>query len=206
MLRISLAQELANIAVQSAANPLAAITFGAASISQYTIMAALALARYAGSVSAIDKQKFALGGLVHGKSHAQGGETFAVGGRLAELEGGEAVINKKSTAMFGNTLSAMNQAGGGVSFSSPNLGGSKQLVDYNKLGAVIGRNTNAKINSGKALIAFKICFVILLTAPAATLWAAKNEIGKLKKAPITVPAHAIKSDSKTLGMILSKAS
>ena len=71
---------------------------------------------------------------------------------------------------------------------------------------VIGRNTNAKINSGKALIAFKICFVILLTAPAATLWAAKNEIGKLKKAPITVPAHAIKSDSKTLGMILSKAS
>lgn len=142
MLRISLAQELANIAVQSAANPLAAITFGTASISQYAIMSALALARYASSASAIDKQKFALGGMVYGKSHSQGGETFAVGGRLAELEGGEAVINKRSTAMFGDALSAMNVAGGGVSFGSPNLRGNSELIDYNKIGEVIGRNTN----------------------------------------------------------------
>ncbi len=36
--------------------------------------------------------------------------------------------------------------------------------------------------------------------------AARNDIGKLKKAPITVPAHAINKDSQTLGIILSKAS
>ena len=64
---------------------------------------------------------FANGGMVHGKSHAQGGEKFAVGGRVVELEGGEAVINKRSTAMFGRQLSAMNAAGGGVKFADGGL-------------------------------------------------------------------------------------
>ena len=66
-------------------------------------------------------EEFANGGLVHGKSHAQGGEKFAVGGRVVELEGGEAVINKRSTAMFGRQLSAMNAAGGGVKFADGGL-------------------------------------------------------------------------------------
>jgi len=61
--------------------------------------------------------EYANGGMVHGRSHAQGGEKFAVGGRVVELEGGEAVINKRSTAMFRNQLSAMNAAGGGVKFA-----------------------------------------------------------------------------------------
>lgn len=65
--------------------------------------------------------KFANGGMVHGKSHAQGGEKFAVGGRVVELEGGEAVINKRSTAMFSRQLSAMNAAGGGVKFADGGL-------------------------------------------------------------------------------------
>jgi TP901 family phage tail tape measure protein len=65
--------------------------------------------------------KFANGGMVHGRSHAQGGEKFAVGGRVVELEGGEAVINKRSTAMFRNQLSAMNAAGGGVKFADGGL-------------------------------------------------------------------------------------
>jgi TP901 family phage tail tape measure protein len=64
---------------------------------------------------------FAHGGMVHGRSHAQGGEKFAVGGRVVELEGGEAVINKRSTAMFRNQLSAMNVAGGGVKFADGGL-------------------------------------------------------------------------------------
>ena len=64
---------------------------------------------------------FANGGMVHGKSHAQGGEKFAVGGRVVELEGGEAVINKRSTSMFRNQLSAMNAAGGGVKFADGGL-------------------------------------------------------------------------------------
>jgi TP901 family phage tail tape measure protein len=66
-------------------------------------------------------ETFANGGMVHGKSHAQGGEKFAVGGRVVELEGGEAVINKRSTAMFGSQLSAMNAAGGGVKFADGGL-------------------------------------------------------------------------------------
>ena len=66
-------------------------------------------------------EEYAHGGMVHGKSHAQGGEKFAVGGRVVELEGGEAVINKRSTAMFRNQLSAMNVAGGGVKFADGGL-------------------------------------------------------------------------------------
>jgi len=66
-------------------------------------------------------EEFANGGMVHGKSHAQGGEKFAVGGRVVELEGGEAVINKRSTAMFSKQLSAMNAAGGGVKFADGGL-------------------------------------------------------------------------------------
>jgi len=60
---------------------------------------------------------YADGGMVHGKSHSQGGEMFAVGGRVVELEGGEAVINKRSTSMFRSQLSAMNSVGGGVKFA-----------------------------------------------------------------------------------------
>mgnify|MGYP003625132672 CR=1 FL=1 len=66
-------------------------------------------------------ETFANGGLVQGKSHAQGGEKFAVGGRVVELEGGEAVINKRSTSMFSSQLSAMNAAGGGVKFADGGL-------------------------------------------------------------------------------------
>ena len=65
----------------------------------------------------MDDSFFKMGGMVNGKSHAQGGEKFSVGGRVAELEGGEAVINKKSTAMFKPMLSQMNVAGGGKKFA-----------------------------------------------------------------------------------------
>lgn len=65
----------------------------------------------------IEGETFADGGMVHGRSHAQGGEKFKVGGRVVELEGGEAVINKRSTAMFRPQLSAMNEAGGGKKFA-----------------------------------------------------------------------------------------
>jgi hypothetical protein len=56
------------------------------------------------------------GGMVKGPSHKRGGVKFNVGGEVVELEGGEAVINKKSTKMFRDVLSQINQAGGGVRF------------------------------------------------------------------------------------------
>ncbi len=65
--------------------------------------------------------KLAKGGMVHGNSHKDGGVKFAVGGAVAELEGGEAVINKRSTAMFRNQLSDMNVAGGGKRFADGGL-------------------------------------------------------------------------------------
>ena len=64
---------------------------------------------------------FGKGGMVHGNRHAQGGVKFDVGGRVAELEGGEAVINRRSTEMFKGQLSAMNVAGGGKRFADGGL-------------------------------------------------------------------------------------
>lgn len=57
--------------------------------------------------------EFAKGGILDGPSHAQGGIKTAYG----ELEGGEAIINKKSTKMFAPMLSAINEVGGGVKFA-----------------------------------------------------------------------------------------
>ena len=65
----------------------------------------------------IEGETFASGGMVQGPSHDEGGVKFAVGGRVVELEGGEAVISKKATAMFRPQLSAMNVAGGGRKFA-----------------------------------------------------------------------------------------
>ena len=71
---------------------------------------------------------FANGGMVYGNSHTNGGEKFAVGGRVVELEGGEAVINKRSTAMFRSQLSAMNSAGGGVKFADGGIANSPSFA------------------------------------------------------------------------------
>ena len=81
-------------------------------------------------------EEYANGGMVQGKSHAQGGEKFAVGGRVVELEGGEAVINKRSTAMFRPQLSAMNKAGGGVKFADGGLLNNSSFTSarFNSLG------------------------------------------------------------------------
>tara|TARA_R100000030_G_scaffold99664_1_gene91030 strand:- start:680 stop:4177 length:3498 start_codon:yes stop_codon:yes gene_type:complete len=58
------------------------------------------------------------GGMFRGRSHANGGVKFAVGGRIHEAEGGEAIINKKSTARFRPILSAINSYNGnGVKFA-----------------------------------------------------------------------------------------
>ena len=82
----------------------------------------------------MDDSFFAKGGMVHGNSHAQGGVKFGVGGRVAELEGGEAVINKRSTAMFKPMLSRMNVAGGGKKFADGGMVfGTDSLTDDTSL-------------------------------------------------------------------------
>jgi len=82
---------------------------------------ALAATAGAAQIGVIANQKYATGGMVYGNSHAQGGEKFAVGGRVVELEGGEAVINKRSTAMYKPLLSSINSMGGGVKFADGGL-------------------------------------------------------------------------------------
>ena len=62
------------------------------------------------------------GGMFEGASHANGGIKFAVGGRIMEAEGGEAIINKRSTAKFRPILSAINSYNGnGVKFADGGL-------------------------------------------------------------------------------------
>jgi hypothetical protein len=64
------------------------------------------------TVLATPLPKAARGRIIHGPSHA-------AGGTIIEAEGGEAIINKRSTALFAPLLSAINQAGGGVPFVRP---------------------------------------------------------------------------------------
>ncbi len=62
------------------------------------------------------------GGMFEGASHAHGGVKFAVGGRIHEAEGGEAIINKRSTSAFRPILSAINSYNGnGVKFADGGL-------------------------------------------------------------------------------------
>jgi len=69
-------------------------------------------------IANISSAKFEDGGVLQGSSHANGGIPFTIGGQSGfEAEGGEAIINKRSTAMFGDLLSDINQAGGGVAFA-----------------------------------------------------------------------------------------
>lgn len=136
-LKITLATELANIAAAAAANPLNSVTFGAAGIAMYALLAGLAFARYAINVKNIEAAQFARGGSLEdvvkrggrfgGHSHAQGGNKFRHKGELVETEAEEAfVINKKSmrsrrvltvTGTVEQIASAINEHGGGVAFA-----------------------------------------------------------------------------------------
>jgi hypothetical protein len=120
------AKELSAIYANAAANPTNATTFGAAGIAQAAALTALASVQYAANIALISSQKFHRGGVLRGASHADGGIPFTVAGRGGfEAEGGEAIINKRSTAMYRPLLSEINAAGGGRRFA---FGGVPSLV------------------------------------------------------------------------------
>lgn len=111
---INLATELSAIAASAAANPANAVTFGAAGAAQAAALTAAALIKAGSAYNSIDAQKpYRKGGILQGASHERGGIPTPYG----ELEGGEAVINTKSTSMFKPLLSAINEAGGGRRFA-----------------------------------------------------------------------------------------
>lgn len=74
-----------------------------------------------------EKPKFALGGNIFGASHAGGGVQL-------EAEGGESIINKRSTSKYGGLLSLINQAEGGNSIMGGNQSPSG-LINYDLLAA-----------------------------------------------------------------------
>lgn len=78
------------------------------------IMAALGAVQtaiIAKQIGSIKPVKYAEGGVLSGPSHANGG--IAVGNTGIEVEGGEAVINKKSTHKYLSLLDAINADGNG---------------------------------------------------------------------------------------------
>lgn len=107
---------------------------------------ATVLASGLGAVKNIKKTKLAKGGLLEGPSHAQGGIPFTVAGTPGfEAEGGEFVVNKKSTAMHLPLLKAINgnkqssrvfQNGGMITAKSQG----SLSIDYDLLASKIGQN------------------------------------------------------------------
>lgn len=65
----------------------------------------------AGNSAASLGKNYADGGMINGPRHAQGGT-------MIEAEGGEAIMTRGAVTMFQPLLSAMNQMGGGTSFSN----------------------------------------------------------------------------------------
>lgn len=81
------------------------------------ITAALATASYGAEVRAINQRKFfptkfAEGGMVYGPSHQEGGVPFTVQGQGGyEMEGGEYIVNKRSTQKYKSLLDQINNYG-----------------------------------------------------------------------------------------------
>ncbi|WP_081212075.1 coiled-coil domain-containing protein [Salegentibacter sediminis] len=119
-----LAAQTQNTIIGASAAKATASILGSAALS--------ALGTTLGSLTSKDtKKKFAKGGLLQGNSHANGGMIFGD----YELEGNEAVINKKSTMKYGGVLSAINMAEGGNPIGNARP---SSIIDYDILAAKIG--------------------------------------------------------------------
>jgi hypothetical protein len=109
------ANSIAQIAIDTASAIIKLwVTPGAAGAPILTaILGAQALAQ----IAIISSQKFtptqfAEGGIVQGRSHAQGGVPFTVRGEGGyEMEGGEFIVNKRATAMHRELLESINSYG-----------------------------------------------------------------------------------------------
>jgi hypothetical protein len=109
---VNLAKQLSAIAAANAGLGIFGAPIAAAQSIQAIIGAGV-------NTALVARQKFAKGGVFGGKSHSNGGTVGHFSdGTSVEVEKDEAffVINKRSTAMI-NSLSRLNQAGGGVKFA-----------------------------------------------------------------------------------------
>jgi hypothetical protein len=103
--------------------------------------------------------KLAKGGLLNGPSHENGGI-------MIEAEGGEAIINKKSTAAYLPILNMINQAGGGV-----------PLMNTFASGGVVNGQTNINIDNSQMVEIMKQ----FLNQPLKA-YVVSNEISKAQNA------------------------
>ena len=94
-------------------------------LAKAAITGALATASYGAELTAIGQKKFvpkkfADGGVVNGPSHGEGGVPFSVQGQGGyEMEGGEYIVNKRSTSMYRGLLEKINRSAKPVNYSSP---------------------------------------------------------------------------------------
>jgi 3'-phosphoadenosine 5'-phosphosulfate sulfotransferase (PAPS reductase)/FAD synthetase len=94
------------------------------------------------------------GGLFVGDSHAEGGIPAIVTdtGQPIEVEGGEAIINKKATALHWEELSKINQsAGGGVPIPPPD-DADKVLEKYSQGGKITNKEKKVVFDKWKKLV------------------------------------------------------
>lgn len=121
---VNLQQELSALAFAAAANPLNAVTAGAAGATQLAVGKALAIARAAaGAASVIKAERGAAFYSIGGKRHSQGGTKFydESGRAVFEAEKGEtlAILKRGAEKRLLPTLSAVNQSVGGRSLMQP---------------------------------------------------------------------------------------
>ena len=138
-----------------------------------TILTVAAIGRAALQTGTVLSQKFAKGGLISGNSHERGGVKGWIGNRQIELEGGEVVINKRSSELFKPLLSEINAKGGGVRFAA---GG---VIPYTYQAGGAG--------SGKEL-----------TAIMELIQATNNRIDKLKVVNVVSEVTTIQNEQKTV--------
>lgn len=121
-LRAQLVEAIANVAMGVTK------TLGSYPWPVNAIFAALTAAMGAIQISTIQKQlsKLEDGGLLKGRSHANGG--MRIQGTNIEVEGGEYVVNKKSTKKYLPLLQAINEEGRTASYKKPIA--SHQMMKY----------------------------------------------------------------------------
>lgn len=103
-------------AINTAQSIMASAKIGFPAAIPFVAMAAALGAIQTAAIWAAPLPQAAKGKYIVGPSHANGGVPL-------EVEGGEVIINKKSASMYLPLLSAINEAGGGVPFTTPGSDG-----------------------------------------------------------------------------------
>lgn len=125
----------------------------AATATIYTVLGTAAIAAAgAAKVDAINRRQFfpvqfSEGGIVNGRSHAEGGVPFTVQGRPGyEMEGGEFVVNKKATSMNRGLLEQINSS---YKLPKPSVKNKMEGGEFivNKEATSMNRGLLEKINS-----------------------------------------------------------